>query len=175
MREAPCISTDQSEIQEATTNHKGPGKLIIAGSLQKIKEEYSMQKLNIELPPEALELAAGARDYFPGLTDPEIAVELLKLGLEKNEKASVSMQAARITLIKMLLALSDDALEYVWRPIIYAYYYTDQRDPDRLTDDDVKRLSLIGVAARSGEKLVSRLDVVRRAYESVLAEKGVSA
>lgn len=39
MREAPCISTDQSEIQEATTNHKGPGEFIIAGSLQKIKEE----------------------------------------------------------------------------------------------------------------------------------------
>ena len=87
----------------------------------------------------------------------------------------MNMEEARITLTKMLLALSDDALEYVWRPIVYAYYYTDQRDPDRLTDDDVKRLSLIGVATHSGEKLVSRLDVVRRAYESVLAEKGVSA
>ena len=84
------------------------------------------------------------------------------------------MQAARITLTKMLLALSHNALEYVWRPIIYAYYYTDQRDPDRLTDDDVKRLSLIRVATHSGEKLVSRLDAVRWAYESVLAEKGVS-
>ena len=38
MREAPCISTDQSEIQEATTNHKGPGEYSIAGSLHKIKE-----------------------------------------------------------------------------------------------------------------------------------------
>ena len=87
----------------------------------------------------------------------------------------MNMEKARITLTKMLLNLSDDALEYVWRPIVYAYYYTDQRDHDRLTDDDVKRLSLIGVAAHSGEELVSRLDVVRRAYESVLAEKGVSA
>ena len=82
------------------------------------------------------------------------------------------IEEARITLTKMLLTLSDDALEYVWRPIVYAYYYTDQRDPDRLTDDDVKRLGLIGAAAHGGEKLVSRLDVVRRAYESVLAEKG---
>ena len=41
MRKAPCISTDQSEIQEATTNHKGPGEFIIAGSLQKIKEEIT--------------------------------------------------------------------------------------------------------------------------------------
>ena len=86
----------------------------------------------------------------------------------------MNMEEARITLTKMLLALSDDALEYVWRPIIYAYYYTDQRDPDRLTDDDVKRLSLIRVATHSGEKLVSRLDAVRWTYESVLAEKGVS-
>ena len=85
------------------------------------------------------------------------------------------MLETRLNLTKMLLALSDDALEYVMRPIVYAYYYTDGRDPDRLTDDDVKRLSLIGVAAHSEEKLVSRLDVVRRAYESVLAEKGVSA
>ena len=91
-----------------------------------------MPKLNIELTPEVLELAAGVRDRFPGLTDPEIAVELLKLGLEKNAKASVSMQEARTTLAKMLLALSGEALEYVWRPIIYAYYYSDGRDPDRL-------------------------------------------
>lgn len=86
----------------------------------------------------------------------------------------MNMEETRITLTKMLLALSDEALEYVWRPVVYAYYYTDQRDPDRLTDDDVKRLSLIGVAAHSGEELVSRLDTVRRAYEGVLAEKGVS-
>ncbi len=39
MRKAPCISTDQSEIQEATTNHKGPGEFIIAGSLHENKEE----------------------------------------------------------------------------------------------------------------------------------------
>ena len=66
MREAPCISTDQSEIQEATTNHKGPGEYSIAGSLQKIKEEYSMQKLNIELPPEALETPERVTIYAVG-------------------------------------------------------------------------------------------------------------
>ena len=42
MKKAPCISTDQSEIQEATTNHKGPGKFIIAGSLSKNKEELTL-------------------------------------------------------------------------------------------------------------------------------------
>lgn len=66
----------------------------------------------------------------------------------------MNMEKARITLTKMLLNLSDDALEYVWRPIVYAYYYTDQRDPDRLTDDDANRLSLIGAAAHGGEGLV---------------------
>ena len=130
-----------------------------------------MQKLNIELPPEALELAAGARDYFPGLTDPEIAVELLKLGLEKNEKASVSMQAARTTLTKMLLALSDEALEYVWRPIVYAYYYTDMRDPDRLTDDDSKRLALIIAVAHESPNVINRLEQLNRVLWQIKLKK----
>lgn len=65
---------------------------------------------------------------------------------------------ARANLIQMLSELSADALEYVWRPIVYAYYYTDNRDADTLTDDDSKRLSLIGVAAHGSSELVSRLN-----------------
>ena len=87
----------------------------------------------------------------------------------------LSMNTARLTLAKMLLALSDDALEYAWRPIVYAYFFIDMRGPDRLTDDDVKRLGLIRAAAHGGGELISRLDVVRRAYARILAEKGVSA
>ena len=58
-----------------------------------------------------------------------------------------TMAEARLKLTEMLLALSDEALEYAWRPIAYAYYYTDGRDPDRLTSEDAARLTLIGVAA----------------------------
>ena len=119
-----------------------------------------MEELNIELPREALELAASARDHFPGLTDPEIAIELLKLGLKKNARtqARISMQKARTTLTKMLLALSDEALEYVWRPIVYAYYYTDDRDPDRLSEEDSIRFSLIGAAAHDNPETVAMLN-----------------
>ena len=70
----------------------------------------------------------------------------------------MNMEEARITLTKMLLALSDDALEYVWRPILYAYYYTDDRDPDRLSEEDSIRFSLIGAAAHDSSEMVSMLD-----------------
>ena len=73
------------------------------------------------------------------------------------------MLKTRVILTKMLLALSDEALEYVWRPIVYAYYYTDQRDPDRLTDDDSKRLGLISVVAHEPPDVIDRLDGVKRA------------
>ena len=80
----------------------------------------------------------------------------------------------RLNLTKMLLALSDDALEYVMRPIVYAYYYTDQRDPDRLTDDDVNRLCLIGAVAHGSEKTVSTLALMNRARKNALIKKNIS-
>lgn len=40
----------------------------------------------IELPLEALQLAATMRYRFPGLTDPEIAIALVELGLEVKER-----------------------------------------------------------------------------------------
>lgn len=42
-------------------------------------------RAEIELPLEALQLAARARQFFPGLTDPEIALVLLERGLEVQE------------------------------------------------------------------------------------------
>ena len=69
-----------------------------------------------------------------------------------------TMAEARLKLTEMLLALSDEALEYAWRPIAYAYYYTDGRAPDRLTSEDAARLTLIGVAAHGDAALVYRLN-----------------
>lgn len=85
-----------------------------------------------------------------------IRIEQSSEALEKSARAQ-----ARTTLTKMLLALSDEALEYVWRPIVYAYYYTDQRDPDRLTDDDSKRLGLIGAVAHEPPDVIDRLNQVK--------------
>lgn len=41
----------------------------------------------IEIPAEALEVAAGVRELFPGLTDPEIFIALLQIGLAEGAQA----------------------------------------------------------------------------------------
>lgn len=81
------------------------------------------------------------------------------------------IQKARTTLAKMLLDLSDEALEYVWWPIIYAYYYTDMRDPDRLTDDDSKRLALIIAVAHESPNVINRLEQLNRVLWQIKLKK----
>lgn len=76
-----------------------------------------------------------------------------------------SIERAREELIKMLTELSDFALRYVWRPIVYAYCLTDGCDPDCLTNDDAERFSLIGVAAYESPEFVNRLSSWRSAME----------
>lgn len=41
----------------------------------------------IEIPAEALEMAVGVREMFPGLTDPEIFIALLQIGLAEEAQA----------------------------------------------------------------------------------------
>ncbi len=72
---------------------------------------------------------------------------------------------ARVGLMKMLSELSVDALEYVWRPIVYAYYLTDDNNPDALSDEDVNRFDLIGAAAHDSSEFVSRHNDWRRAIQ----------
>ena len=55
----------------------------------------------IEIPQEALDAACAVRDQFPGLTDSEIAIELLKRGLEAQKQGNKGMAA---------YALSDEVL-----------------------------------------------------------------
>lgn len=94
---------------------------------------------------EALEMAYAVRDRFPGLTGPEIAVELLRIGLEDEKRET---ERARTQAVEMLLTLSPEALEYVLKPIEWAYNWTDGNDPDSMTKDDFIRFSLIGCAIR---------------------------
>ncbi len=77
---------------------------------------------------------------------------------ENNAINQFDPSRARAGLMRMLSELSVDALEYVWRPIVYAYYYTDYHDMDMLTDDDSKRFDLIGAAAHGSPEFISRLD-----------------
>ena len=55
----------------------------------------------IEIPQEALDVACAVRDQFPGLTAPEIVIELLKRGVEAQKRGDKGV-AAR--------ALSDEVL-----------------------------------------------------------------
>ena len=70
-------------------------------------------------------------------------------------------------LIQMLSELSEDALAYVERPILGAYYYSDGRDAARLSNDDVYRFGLIVAAANGSEKLVRLFDMRRRSIDSI--------
>ncbi len=76
---------------------------------------------------------------------------------ENNTINQFDPSRARDSLIQMLSELSVDALEYVWRPIVYAYYWTDKRNQSLLTDDDVYRFSLICTAVNDSPELVREL------------------
>ena len=73
---------------------------------------------------------------------------------------------SRSDLINTLSMLSDDALEYVWRPIMYAYLWTDCHGHDQLTDDDMFRMHLSGMIAHGSPEDVKELDVWRHLIES---------
>lgn len=61
---------------------------------------------------------------------------------------------SREELARMLSELSDDALQYVQRPILYAYYHADDRPHNPLSVDDLDRLALIGAATHDSPELV---------------------
>lgn len=64
----------------------------------------------------------------------------------------------REKLAQMFFELSEDALHYVWRPIVYAYTFVKSRNPECLTDEDAYRLDLIGAAANWSAEKVEELD-----------------
>lgn len=79
---------------------------------------------------------------------------------------------SRPELLQMLAELSDEALAYVWRPIVYAYYHTDGRDGDRLTDEDAMRMSLISAAAHESAEFVERLSMFATALFHARMKRG---
>lgn len=95
---------------------------------------------------------------LPGAADMEDS-QLVSLCLEAGlAAAKEEVTTARSILSKILSELSDDALVYVWRPIMYAYLWTDGNDHDRLTDDDMRRIHLSGMIAHGSPEAVERLD-----------------
>lgn len=111
-----------------------------------------MQKVTI--PQEALEMACTVRERFPGMTDPEIALELLRRGIEAERREK---EQARARAVEMLLKLSPDALEYVLKPIEWAYNWTGQNAPESISDEDSIRFSLVRCALYDNSDHVARL------------------
>lgn len=68
-----------------------------------------------------------------------------------------SIELAREELMEMLSELSDRALEYVWRPIAYAYNWTDDHGMELLSQDDLWRMSLVCAVAHGSPETVDRL------------------
>lgn len=88
---------------------------------------------------------------------------------------------SREKLMDVLSKLNDDSLKYVWRPIMYAYLWTEQADPDSLTDDDMERIQLYGAIAngpaddvKQAAQLLRRLDRSRMEEQRKAAVKEVT-
>ena len=78
----------------------------------------------------------------------------------------------RTRLAQILSELSDEALAYVWRPIVYAYLWTDGHGHDRITDDDMRRINLYEMIAYGSPEAVKRLD---KWYLAVVQNMGKGA
>lgn len=91
-----------------------------------------------------------------GMTDSQLVSLCVEAGLAAEEREE--MATARSILMKTLSKLSDEALVYVYRPIMYAYLWTDGNGHDRLTDDDMHRIHLSGIIAHGSPKTVESAD-----------------
>ena len=131
-----------------------------------------MKNVSITIPADLLERVKTIPGAA-GMTDSQLVTTCLEAGLATAEKEKTT--AARSTLVKILSALSDEALAYVWRPIMYAYLWTDCHGHDRLTDDDMRRISLSGMIANGSLVAVERLDKWRLAVEHDEMRKKVRA
>ncbi len=89
---------------------------------------------------------------------------------ENNAINQFDPSRARDDLMRMLSDLSVDALELVWRPIVYAYYLTDDNNPNAISDEDANSFELIGAAVHGSSEFVSRLNGWMRALQSVEQE-----
>lgn len=97
-------------------------------------------KCKVEVPEEVMEMALSQMDKFPGKTPEQVAVELIRIGLDEEAAAR---EAARRKAMQQLAELSPDVLDYVLKPIEWVYNYTDDHDMDALTDEEFERYRLI--------------------------------
>ena len=80
--------------------------------------------------------------------------EIFCVQIANTEK---SIARAREERMEMLSELSDKALAYVWRPIAYAYNWTDGHDTESLSKDDVWRMNLVCAVAHGSPEVIDRI------------------
>ena len=73
------------------------------------------------------------------------------------------IEAERLKAVKLLLALSPDALGYVLKPIRWAWAWTDQNDPDSMSEEDTMRFSIIAAGVHENPLFITCLYRLRRA------------
>ncbi len=127
-------------------------------------------KCKVEVPEEVMEMALSQMDKFPGKTPEQVAVELIRIGLEEEAAAR---EAARRKAMQQLAELSPDVLDYVVKPIEWVYNYTDGHDMDALTNEEHDRYMLICYALHEPLPNVQMTLSWGRAVRRAAAEKQV--
>lgn len=125
-------------------------------------------KCKVEVPEEVMEMALSQMDKFPGKTPEQVAVELIRIGLDEEAAAR---EAARRKAMQQLAELSPDVLDYVVKPIEWVYNYTDGHDMDALTDEEHDRYMLICYALNEPLPNVQMTLSWGRAVQRAAAEK----
>lgn len=130
-------------------------------------------KCKVEVPEEVMEMALSQMDKFPGKTPEQVAVELIRIGLDEEAAAR---EAARRKAMQQLAELSPDVLDYVVKPIEWVYNYTDGHDMDALTNEEHDRYMLICYALNEPlpnvQMTLSWGRAVRRAVADKQAREG---
>ncbi len=125
-------------------------------------------KCKIEVPEEVMEMALSQMDKFPGKTPEQVAVELIRIGLDEEAAAR---EAARRKAMQQLAELSPEGLDYVLKPIEWVYNYTDDHAPDALTDEEAERYRLICYALHEPLLNVQQTLKWSQVVRSVAADK----
>lgn len=129
-------------------------------------------KCKVEVPEEVMEMALSQMEKFPGKTPEQVAVELIRIGLDEEAAAR---EAARRKAMQQLAELSPDVLDYVVKPIEWVYNYTDGHDMEALTNEEHDRYMLICYALNEPLSNIQRTlrwaYAVRRASANNQAQK----
>lgn len=96
------------------------------------------------------EVRAQGSEILSDMTDNEIVRYLIREAFATERRQNA---------IRMLEDMSADAIEYVYKFILWTYNYTDMHDPDSLSDEDSERFSLARTAMREDHETVKTLNL----------------